>query len=253
MKVRNRILSICASIVLLLGITFVFVGCDDWNFDLESESFWGIDEASMRDPNSEFVTLQVGERVGIKRDVLMRKDVFASNPFFNLFTDTGYAVNLLNNVTTLNYLTKQLQGNLEVQYLRIGGKNYFYDFDDNTDLLEAALKSPNRVNPLPSNTVTDVMREKLKPTANATDMGGFTRKYFVIENQKTVNWKRERAIFTARAYGTQERFEVVVHTDTTFYRNVCASLQTIDTSDANYARVFGGVCYKNKWYLVHQI
>ena len=253
MKVKKKILAVCVTRLLLMGVCFDFVACDDWHYDLESDKLWSIDETSMRDQNSEFVTLKVGETPVFTKDVLMRKDAFAANPFFNMFTDEGYDIGLGTTTNKLSYLKKNVVGRLEVQYLRLGGRNYFYDFEDRDDLWEAAWRSPDRSPALESNSVSDALKEKLKPTVNASSMNGLERKYFIIEHQIRVNWRKETAVFQAKVYGSEERVEVAVRTDSTFYRNVLNALNTQDTSDNNLSRVFGGVNYKNQWYLVHQV
>lgn len=258
MNIKKRILAISISLVLLLGLVLTITACDDWHYDLESDKFWGFKEgteADLRDPTKEFITLRVGDRFGIKRDVLMRKDVFIDNPFFSMFTDEGYNISsIISGTNKLSYITKALEGKLEVQYLLIGGICYFYDFDDAEDLWEAALTSVTRPAPLQSNTITDELKQNLMPTTNPTNMGLLTRRYFEIEQQVRVNWRKETATFSAKMYGTEERVEVLVRTDSTFYRNLMASLNgTADTTGENFTRIRGGVNYKNKWYLVHQV
>lgn len=256
MTVKKKILAICASILLLIGISFAFVGCDNWHYDLESDNFLGIDEQAMRDPNSEFVTLYVGETNAFKKNVIMRKDVFETNPFFNMFTSTGYKVAGM--TTPISYLTHDIvstlvKEKLEIQYLRIGGVNYFYDFEETKALWEAIFKSPLRPQPLAPNTITEEQKEAFKPVVNPIQMGGKDRKYFVIESVAKIEWKKERAILNARVFGTQERVQVLVMTDSMFYRNLVNDLNSTDTTDTNLARVRGGVNYRNQWYLVHQV
>lgn len=253
MRIKKKILTIAMSLVLLLGMVFMITACDDWRYDLESDKFLGIDEASMRDPKKEFVTLKVGDRFERKKDVLMRKDVFANNPFFNIFTDEGYTLKILGRDINLSYIKQVLEGNLEIQYLRIGGVNYFYDFDDRDDILEAVMRSPNRVPTLASNTMTEEEKNTLRPVVNPTPMGGKERKYFVVESIVKQNWRKETAIVRARVFGSEERIDVVVRMDSVLYLNVVAGINMQDTSDTNLSRVFGGVKDKNNWYLVHQV
>ena len=258
MKVKTKILAICASILLLIGISFAFVGCDNWHYDLESDNFLGIDEQAMRDPNSEFVTLYVGETNAFRKNVIMRKDVLNANPFFNMFTDTGYTIP--GTSTKISYLTHNivstlLREKLEIQYLRIGGINYFYDFEETKDLWEALLNSPPRQpGEIQSNTITDEQKKAFAPVVNPTQMGSKDRKYFVVESVAKMEWKKERAILNARIFGTEERVQVLVMTDSMFYRNLVSDMNsTTDTTDAALARIRGGVNYRNQWYLVHQV